>query len=133
MNCMQDRDNIKIEFGIPQFIINEKDKLVICKLEFRAKMPSSLKNILYNKNGETTPEWYRVVKSIAFTKDNDTFDEGVGKKVALAKAENQAYSYVRNCMTNALVEVIKITKAVKEFNDKTDRVINHNISYMRKF
>ena len=130
---MQDRNNIKIEFGTPQFIVNEKAKLVICKLKFRAKMPSSLKNILYNNNAKATPEWYRVVKSVAFTKDNDEFDENIGKKVALAKAENQAYSYVRNCMTNALDEIIKVTKAIKEFNDKTERVINHNISYMKKF
>lgn len=133
MNSKNNREDIKIVFGAPKFIVNEKAKIVICKLGFRAVMPKALQEIIYWKNYETTPEFTRTSKAIAFTKENDVFNVNIGKKVALAKAENQAYNYVNNHMLNALNEIIKCTKAIGNFNNKTERVINHNIEYMKKF
>ena len=127
------RNNIKIRFGKPVYNVDEKNGVVVCTLRYIADAPSAV--IFASESAICGSRWRMTqkVKTVARVKDNDSFDVNVGKKVALAKAENQAYSYVKNWMMLAHKEVVKTVRAMKDFKDKAEKVKNHNIEYMKKF
>lgn len=126
-------NNIKIKFQPPEYIIDEKNGVVICHLKFFAKSPCCVNfasKSAYHTNPTCTEQ---TAKAVVFAKNNDKFDANVGKKVALAKAENQAYSYVRNWAKTAQKELVIALNAIKEFEFKVEKVKKHNIEYMKKF
>lgn len=127
------RNNIKISFEKPIYVVDEKNGVVVCTLRYKAKAP----NIVTFASIGTIhgSPWYmnQMVKAIAKAKDNDTFDVNVGKKVSLAKAENLAYSYVNEWAKSAFKALCSASDAIVEFSRKTKKVKDHNASYMRKF
>lgn len=125
-------DNIKIHFKQPEYIVNEANGVVICKLRFIATAPFMLRCIMTPIH-EDPALTEQVIKTVVFAKNGDKFDVNVGKKVALAKAENKAYSYVKNWMMLAHKEVVKTVRAMKDFKDKAEKVKAHNVEYMKKF
>ena len=126
-------DNIKIHFEQPEYIVNETNGVVICKLRFTTTAPLMVRWSKMDPIQENPTVTEQVVKTVVFAKNGDKFDANIGKKVALAKAENQAYSYVKNWMMLAHKEVVKTVRAMKDFKDKAEKVKNHNIEYMKKF
>ena len=126
-------DNIKIHFEQPEYIVNETIGVVICKLRFTTTAPLMVRWSIMSPIHEDPTLTEQVVKTVVFAKNGDKFDVNIGKKVALAKAENQAYSYVKNWMMLAHKEVVKTVRAMKDFKDKAEKVKNHNIEYMKKF
>lgn len=126
-------DNIKIHFKQPEYIVDEANGVVICKLKFNATAPLVVRwgTMIPIREDPTLTE--QVVKTVVFAKNGDKFDVNVGKKIALAKAENKAYSYVKNWMMLAHKEVVKTVRAMKNFKDKAEKVKAHNVEYMKKF
>lgn len=127
------RNNIKIKFQPPKYIIDEKNGVVICKLSFSCNTPDVVHYAAKGTLNESPVYKEQTVKSAVFAKNNDKFDVNIGKKVSLAKAENQAYSYVRNWAKTAQKELVMALYAIEDFEFKVERVKKHNIEYMRKF
>lgn len=127
------RNDIKISFEKPIYVIDEKNGVVVCTLRYKAKAPNT---VVFTSNSTIHGSpWYMIhsVKAVARVKDNDTFDVNVGKKVSLAKAENLAYSNVKNWMMLAHKEVVKTVRVMKDFKDKAEKVRAHNVEYIKKF
>jgi hypothetical protein len=127
------RNNIKISFFQPEYIVDENNGVVICKLRFKMNAPKMC--VLAAKTTKWGNPWcfYQVSKSVAFAKDTDKFDVNVGKRVSLAKAENQAYSYVYNLVNESKKKLLDATAACINFENKVKRVKEHNVEYMKKF
>ena len=126
-------DNIKIHFKQPEYIIDEANGVVICKLKFNTTAPLMVRCVIVSPIHEDPTVTEQVVKTVVFAKNGDKFDVNVGKKVALAKAENKAYSYVKNWMMLVHKEVVKTVRAMKDFKDKAEKVKTHNVEYIKKF
>lgn len=126
-------NNIKIHFEKPEYIVDEANGVVICKLRFNTTAPSVVRWCTTTPVDKDPTFAERVVKTVVFAKNGDKFDVNIGKKVALAKAENKAYSYVKNWMMLVHKEVVKTVRVMKDFKDKAEKVKSHNIEYMKKF
>lgn len=127
------RNNIKISFEKPIYAVDEKNGVVVCTLRYKAKAPNIV--IFASRGTIHGNPWYmnQSVKAVARVKDNDTFDVNIGKKVSLAKAENLAYSNVKNWMMLTHKEVVKTVRVMKDFKDKAEKVRAHNVEYIKKF
>ena len=127
------RNNIKISFKQPEYVVDENNGVVICKLSFKIDAPTLCKLT----TGSTTwgTPWFvnHISKGVAFAKDTDKFDVNVGKRVALAKAENQAYAYVDQIVNDAKKKLVNSVSACIDFENKVKRVREHNVEYIKKF
>lgn len=121
------RNNIKIKFDKPIYVVDEKNKVVICTLKYTVYAPSIV------ICASDAMRMHQVVKTTARAKDNDTFDVNVGKKVSLAKAENLAYSHVNEWARTAQNRLIGAFSATIDFSNKVKKVRKHNVEYMKKF
>ena len=126
-------NNVKIHFRNPEYIVDEANGVVICKLKFTCSVPDFVHYASKCAFYESPACTEQTVKSVVFAKNNDTFDANIGKRVALAKAENQAYSYVNNFVQSCKKELEIALRAINNFKCKKTKVKNHNIEYMRKF
>lgn len=127
------RNNIKISFEAPEYIVNESAGMVICKLKFLVNVPSVIhfcSKIPFHENPVCTVQ---TVKTVVFAKNNDVFDVNIGKKVALAKAENKAYSYTYEFVKSTQKPLANALDVIEDFRDKCQKVKAHNIEYMKKF
>lgn len=127
------RNNIKIKFEKPTYAVDEKNGVVVCTLRYKVDAPSTVIFASESTINNSPRHMTQSVKAIARAKDNDTFDVNVGKKVSLAKAENLAYSHVNEWAKTAKNELINAVSATIDFSNKTKKVRDHNIVYMRKF
>lgn len=127
------RNSIKIHFKNPEYIVDEANGVVICKLRFTCSTPNLVCYVSRCAFHESPACTEQTVKSVVFAKNDDKFDANIGKRVALAKAENQAYSYVNNFIQSGKKELEQALQAVNNFKCKKTKVKNHNIEYMRKF
>ena len=101
-------------------------------LDFTVNYSNEL-NFLYAYKYYDREYWNHTVKALATVRDNDTFDEVKGKKVALAKAENKAYLKVQNYVKMAEKDLSKVLQTISNYNRKADKVINHNLEYLKQF
>jgi hypothetical protein len=127
------RNNIKISFFQPEYIVDENNGVVICKLKFKMNAPKMC--VLASKSTQRGNPWgfHQVSKGVAFAKDTDEFNVSIGKKVALAKAENQAYAYVNKLVNDAKKKLVDSIAACIDFENKVKRVRAHNVEYIKKF
>ena len=124
--------NITLSFDKPRYVVNEKNGVVICYLDFTVNYSNEL-NSLYAYNYCNRHYWHHTVKALAIVRDNDAFDEVKGKKIALAKAENKAYLKVQNYVKMAEKDLSKVLQTISNYNRKADKVINHNLEYLKQF
>ena len=125
------RNSIKIHFKNPEYIVDEANGVVICKLRFTCSTPNVVHYVSRCAFHESPACTEQTVKSVVFAKNDDKFDVNIGKRVALAKAENQAYSYVNNFIQSGKKELEQALQAVNNFKRKKIKVKNDNIEYMR--
>lgn len=124
------RNEIKISFTGQKFYIDQKRNEVHCVLDFKPLYPAFIQSIL-TQLGWYVSNW--TVRSTAYLKEQDSFDIAKGQKVALAKAENNAYRKVGRILKLAQ-EYIKLSDwQISSFCDKVDSVNNHNLEYINKF
>lgn len=121
------RNEIKLKFEEPDYIVDEKNGVVICKLFFYILYPPCVE--------ATCCPLYRgfAVKGVARVGENDTFDVNIGKKVALARAEQKAYKKVQKSLDQKVVELLPVLNKIGDFRHKAFKVVAHNEEYINKF
>ena len=130
---MNTRNEVKITFGTPKYVIYGAETK--CYMPFEVKLPPLMEQIatlLIDK--KIIPALPKGVKAIATMHPGDEYDEKTGLKVAMAKAEIDAYTIVNNWLVdiNDLL-MFKIHEKIVDFVDKADIVINHDVNFVRKF
>lgn len=122
------RNEIKLRFEEPEYIIDRQNGVVVCKLTYRANYPE----IVSYTMGLMMP-LFRTVKAVAKVRYDDTFDFEIGKKVSLAKAEKKAYAQVFKACERQAKHLYKALVPLVEFANKADAIISHNNEYLSKF
>ena len=130
---MNTRNEVKITFGTPKYVIYGAETK--CYMPFEVKLPPLMEQIatlLIDK--KIIPALPKGVKAIATMHPGDEYDEKTGLKVAMAKAEIDAYTIVNNWLVdiNDLL-MYKIYDKVGDFVEKAEIVINHDVNFVRKF
>lgn len=130
---MNTRNEVKITFGTPKYVIYGAETK--CYMPFEVKLPPLMEQIatlLIDK--KIIPALPKGVKAIATMHPGDEYDEKTGLKVAMAKAEIDAYTIVNNWLVdiNDLL-IYKIHDKVGDFVEKAEIVINHDVDFVRKF
>ena len=131
---MNDRNEIKISFKEPKFHIDKANKVVVCVLEGTPRYPkaidytfTTITDLMYADVDEIK------VKAIARLSPDDNFDENIGMKVALAKAENKAYEQVCVNLKEYMRSINTVINQCKDFFYKSANVIEHNDKYLSEF
>ena len=104
------RNEIKISFKEPKYEVNKEKGTVECYLKYEVLYPKSLQGIFFW--GEKI---YFYAHGVAKVNGEDTFDENIGKKISLAKAEKKAYAKVRKRLIKRMTN--KINNAIHVAND----------------
>lgn len=132
-------NRLKIEYGAPEYVVKEKDKVVVCYLPYTIRNWDSrlLDNIniltKYEINAYKSTYDYVKVRTVVRCKGDDVFDVQKGKKIALAKAENKVEIRVvaiLNRLSNFFIESALVMK--QRMIDSANN-IKHNTNYISKF
>ena len=120
------RDDIKLSFDkdCTQFFVNKKKGIVCCVVTAGINIPydwCSPVSILG-----------RTIKGYGIAKCNadDVFDEERGKRIALAKAENDAYVKAARYLNENQKHLTYFISKIEEFKDKGVRHCIHNEDYI---
>ena len=130
---MNTRNEVKITFGTPKYVIYGAETK--CYMPFEVKLPPFLEQIatlLIDK--KIIPTLPKGVKAIATVHEGDEYDEKKGLKIAMAKAEIDAYVIVNNWVANiATLLFEQVHNKIDNFMIKADRVIRHDVKYIDQF
>ena len=127
-----DRNEIKLSFKEPKYHIDLANKVVVCILEGQPKVPDTIDWTMWNFTNNHMPAKY-VTKAVARLTPGDEFDENIGMKVSLAKAENKAYEMLCSDIKKYLDGVSRAIMQGRDFLYKAANVMEHNIKYIDKF
>ena len=122
------RNEIKIRFEEPEYEVNPEKGTVECFLRYEVLYPDFLQGVFFY--GEKI---YFFSKTIAKVNEGDVFDESIGKKISLAKAEKKAYAKVRKRLIKRWAKVANTLNVVGCFIDKAYDVIDHNNNYLEQW
>ena len=123
------RHEIKISFEEPKYEVNLEKGTVECFLRYEVLYPELVKRMFFH--GEKV---YFYAHGIAKVNSGDVFDENIGKKISLAKAEKKAYKKVSDVIYKRINQrVIKAIKIASDFVYKANRVSNHNDEYLEQW
>lgn len=123
------RNEIKIRFEEPEYEVNSEKGTVECFLRYEVLYPEFTQRILFN--GEKI---YFYTRGTAKVSSGDVFDENVGKKISLAKAEKKAYTKIRKRLIKQLLnKVFYAVDVANDFIDKAYEVIDHNDKYLEQW
>ena len=130
---MNTRNEIKITFGTPKYVIYGAETK--CYLPFEVKLPPFLEQIatflVDKKIISTLPKG---VKAIATLHEGDEYDEKKGLKIAMAKAEINAYAIVNNWFADINdIFIDQMDCKIGAFMIKASEVIKHDVEYLSKF
>jgi hypothetical protein len=109
--------HIKLSFGVPTYEM--QGTTTICHLPV---IPS-----------EDLGMMPFISTAAASLKPEDTYDELIGKKVSLAKAESHAYRVVAAVLREELKTLRGLITGAEEFLTKAEQVCKHNFEYINKF
>lgn len=147
---------IKVVYAAdPIYSVNKEKRMVTCVLQYNISIPS-----LEDKTGlDPSKQWQKPsahvhpytgslmsvysralfdgkkLKAIghAVCSPDDEFDEEVGKKIALARAENKAYTNTLCIVDAAVAEITSVyTELVGIFAERMIKVIKANGAYLEK-
>lgn len=120
------RRDFKLKFGneTTKFFVNEEKRTVTCVLE------GLLTPMIDDNTFLCLPS--EIFKGVGVAKcdDKDVFDENRGKRIALARAENNAYIDAMNYLTDYYDKLSVMLKAITAFGDKAYRCCAHNEDYI---
>ena len=121
-----DRSDIKLSFykDDVKFFVNEKKGIVSCVITADLLVPFSWRSHL-SLNGK-----FITGRAVAQCHEVDTFDVERGKRIALAKAENDAYRQAGEYLNEYVTEMNLMTKQIVDFFDKKDAHKKHNLDYI---
>lgn len=129
-----DRSKFKLHIINDSTVVDEKNRRVIHTIDWRLVFD----NIFAGFLGETSKHYdYEIkgrAKGVAICHPEDTFDPEIGKKMARAMAESNAYQNASRIMLKRLKAVRNV---MKEFEDqsldfafKSENITVHNREYM---
>ena len=122
------RNEIKIRFEEPEYEVNSEKGTVECFLRYEVIYPEFLRGILFHGR------FYFYTKAVAKVNGGDVFDENIGKKISLAKAENKAYTKVRKHLIKQMThKVLNTLTTANDFIVKAHEVIVHNEKYLEQW
>ena len=116
---MYTRNDFKLrfnEYDRPRFFVNKKKGVVICKMEATFETPGDMSFFTGIGRAKCSPD--------------DTFNEARGKKIAMAKAENDAYRQAVKFMDEQLNKLKSLITAADNFKDKAEACYTHNLDYI---
>lgn len=122
------RNEIKIRFEEPEYEVKPEKGTVECLLRYEVLYPDFLYRIFFY--GEKI---YFYAHGVAKVNGEDIFDENIGKKISLAKAERKAYAKVRNQLIKRINKSANAFDAAVAFVDKAYDVIDHNDKYLEQW
>ena len=123
------RNEIKIRFEEPEYEVNPENGIVKCFLRYEVLYPELLQGMFFL--GEKVCFW---TNGVAKVNSGDVFDENIGKKISLAKAEKKAYKKISNRIHKRINQkVVKAVKIASDFVYKANRVSNHNDEYLEQW
>lgn len=132
-------NRLKIEYGTPEYVVKEKDKVVICYLPYTIRdWDLKLLNIInfiakYEKTIYQSMHDYVKVCVVVRCKGNDVFDVQKGKKIALAKAENKVEGHICNLIKLVSDKFIQMSTVMIKRLEDSSKNIKHNLDYIKKF
>ena len=123
------RNEIKIRFEEPKYEVNSEKGTVECFLRYEVLYPELVKGMFFH--GEKV---YFYAKAVAKVNSGDVFDENIGKKISLAKAEKKAYKKISNKIYKQINQkVVKAVRIASDFVYKANRVSDHNDKYLEQW
>ena len=122
------RNEIKIRFAEPKYEVKPEKGTVECFLRYEVLYPELLQGIFFL--GEKVCFW---ANGVAKVNSGDVFDENIGKKISLAKAEKKAYAKIRKRLIKRWGKVADTLNVVGGFIDKAYDVIEHNSEYLEQW
>ena len=123
------RNEIKIRFEEPEYKVDPEKGTVECFLRYEVLYPDLLYRIFFY--GEKV---YFYANGVAKVNSGDVFDENIGKKISLAKAEKKAYKKISNKIYKQVNQkIIKAIRIAENFVYKANRVSNHNDKYLEQW
>lgn len=120
------RNEFKLCFdkNATKFIVNEKKGVVVCIIYSRIKCPYSSVSPVYIYEKE-----FKCI-GVAKCSKEDTFNVNRGKRVALTKAENQAYIEAKTYLIEQLEHLSFNSLAISNFIEKSNKHCKHNNCYI---
>lgn len=109
------------------FFVNAEKRIVVCKLIGCLTGPE--------RDRWNYPSFNCAILTAtgkAVCSSNDTFDVNVGKKIALAKAENAIYTKACHIIDEEIIKCNTYVEMLEPFFDKANKVIMHNLDYIEK-
>ena len=122
------RNEIKIRFEEPKYEVNPEKGTVECFLRYEVLYPELLQGMFFL--GEKVCFW---TNGVAKVNNGDIFDENIGKKISLAKAEKKAYAKVRNRLIKRMNKIEDTFDIAIAFVVKAYEVIDHNEKYLEQW
>ena len=118
------RNNFKLSFDKTQikFFVNEKKRTVTCTIVAELLTPFDTWN--------TIPNTYINGVGVAKCCEEDTFDVERGKRIAMAKAENNAYKKSVNYLEPFTKELLNTIYEIGTYAEKAGEYLAHNEDYI---
>ena len=126
-------DKFKISFT--NHNVYQSGDIVIAIISGYAKTPTLLQKTddewMFPYETALDMEAFRIEGvGVAKLAPNDKFDFEKGKKIALAKAENNAYKKMAKKIMDRAEELKTFIEQAEKFKEKVDGVVNHNLQYI---
>lgn len=123
------RNEIKIRFEEPKYEVNPEKGTVECFLRYEVLYPELLQGMFF-----WAEKFYFYAHGVAKVNSGDVFNENIGKKISLAKAEKKAYRKISNRIYKQINQkVVKAVRIASDFVYKANRVSNHNDEYLEQW
>ena len=129
---MRYNGKFKVAYGYePEFFVNTKKKIVTCKLCGKVLTPF-VTNRYWLDNGEFPEVPCAEVNGFGVAKcaDGDVFDEARGKRIALARAENDCQLQATRYLSKQAKCLEDLISGIDEFTDKAYGCCAHNDDYI---
>lgn len=127
-----DKTCLKLSILKESTVVDEKNRRVIHQIDWELKMPRLMSYFFM----DIIPEGYEVTghtKGVAVCHPEDKFDVEIGKKMARAIAETNAYHNAANIVRKRMTRVNKIAFDLDmmsvDFKMKADEIKTHNREY----
>lgn len=125
-------NRIKLSETDCQYLINEEEKTVSCKMFYKLKMDNETVGV-FTYFFDEYPCSLQNVTATAHLAEGDTFDVKKGMQVARAKAETKAYKKMRKIMKMLSGKLASMLVVTNDFENRAEDIIKHNDEYLKTF
>lgn len=120
------RRDFKVSFEKERicFYVNEEKKVVTCTMEATVLVPTNYYDTVF------IPQHYCKCVGVAKCHKDDEFDIERGKRIAMAKAENDAYKKASEYLMKYYKEILFFFISIGDFMEKCNNCCEHNEDYI---